>query len=33
VQPVSAFSQRDPELAGVLDVRLDIFGAIPGRKG
>jgi Type II secretion system (T2SS), protein M subtype b len=33
VQPVSAFSQRDPELAGVLDVRLDVFGAIPGRKG
>jgi hypothetical protein len=33
VQPVGAFSERDPELAGVLDVRLDVFGAIPGRKG
>lgn len=33
VQPVGAFSERDTELAGLLDVRLDVFGAIPGRKG
>lgn len=29
IRPVSPFSQRDPELNGVLDVRLDVFGAIP----
>lgn len=33
IQPVSPFSQRDPEQVGVLDVRLDVFGAMPGRKG
>jgi hypothetical protein len=33
VQPVSPFSQRDPEQTGVLDVRLDVLGAMPGRKG
>jgi general secretion pathway protein M len=33
VQPVGAFSERDPDLAGMLDVRLDVFGAMPGRKG
>ena len=33
VQPVSPFSQRDPDQAGVVDVRLDVFGAIPGKKG
>lgn len=33
VQPVSPYSQRDPEQTGVLDVRLDVFGAIPGKKG
>lgn len=32
VQPLGAFSQRDPELAGMLDVRLDVFGAMPGKK-
>lgn len=32
-QPLSPFSQRDPEQAGVLDVRLDVFGVIPGKKG
>ena len=33
VQPISAFSQRDPEQTGMLDVRLDVFGAMPGKKG
>lgn len=33
VQPVGAFSERDRELAGLLDVRLDVFGALPGKKG
>jgi general secretion pathway protein M len=33
VQPISPYSQRDPEQAGVLDVRMDVFGATPGRKG
>lgn len=32
VRPVSA-TQRDPELVGLLDVRLDIYGAVPRRKG
>lgn len=32
-QPVSPYSQRDPGQTGVLDVRLDVFGAIPGKKG
>lgn len=32
IQPVSPFSQRDPEQAGVLDVRLDVYGAMPGKK-
>jgi hypothetical protein len=33
IQPVSPYSQRDPAQAGVLDVGLDVFGAIPGKKG
>jgi hypothetical protein len=33
VRPVSPFSQREPELTGVLDVRLDVYGAVPARKG
>jgi hypothetical protein len=32
VHPVSPFSQRDLELNGVLDVRLDVYGALPGKK-
>jgi general secretion pathway protein M len=32
IQPVSPFSQRDPEQAGVLDVRLDVYGAMLGKK-
>jgi general secretion pathway protein M len=32
VQPISPFSQRDPEQMGVLDVRLDVFGATPSKK-
>lgn len=32
VRPVSPFSQRDTELNGVLEVRLDVFGAVPGSK-
>lgn len=32
IQPISPFSQRDPEQAGVLDVRLDVYGAMPGKK-
>jgi general secretion pathway protein M len=33
VRPVAATSQRDPEYAGVLDVRLDVFGAVPRKRG
>jgi len=33
VRAVSPFSQRDAAQAGVLEVRLDVFGAIPGKKG
>lgn len=33
IQPVSPYSQRAPEQTGVLDVRLDAFGAVPGKKG
>jgi Type II secretion system (T2SS), protein M subtype b len=33
VRPVSPFSQRDAELNGVLDVRLDVYGALPVKKG
>ena len=33
IQPLGAYSDRDRELAGVLDVRLDVYGAIPGKKG
>jgi general secretion pathway protein M len=33
VQPISPYSQRDPEQAGKLDVRLDVFGATSGKKG
>jgi hypothetical protein len=29
---VSRFSQRDANLNGVLDVRLDVYGALPGKK-
>ena len=32
VRPVSPFSQRDANLNGVLDVRLDVYGALPGKK-
>jgi hypothetical protein len=32
VRPVSPFSQRDAELNGVLDVRLDVYGAIPAKR-
>jgi general secretion pathway protein M len=32
MQPVSAFSQRDPEQAGLLEVRLDVYGVMPGKK-
>jgi type II secretion system (T2SS) protein M len=31
-RPVSPFSQSSPELNGLLDVRLDVFGAPPGKK-
>ena len=33
VRPVSPFSQRDAEFNGVLDVRLDVYGALPAKKG
>lgn len=33
VRPVSPFSQSTPELNGMLNVRLDVFGALPGKKG
>jgi general secretion pathway protein M len=33
IRPVSAVAQRDPEYAGLLDVRLDVFGAVPRKKG
>jgi hypothetical protein len=29
-RPVSPFSQHDAQLNGVLDVRLDVYGALPG---
>jgi hypothetical protein len=32
MRPVSPFSQSSPELNGLLDVRLDVFGALPGKK-
>jgi len=32
VRPVSPFSQSSPELNGLLDVRLDVFGVLPGKK-
>jgi len=32
VRPVSPFSQSSPELNGMLDVRLDVFGAPPAKK-
>jgi general secretion pathway protein M len=32
-RPVSAQAQRDPEYGGLLDVRLDVFGAVPRKKG
>jgi type II secretion system (T2SS) protein M len=32
VRPASPFSQSSPELNGLLDVRLDVFGALPGKK-
>lgn len=32
VRPVSPFSQSSPELNGLLDVRLDVFGALPSKK-
>lgn len=33
LRPVSPFSQRDTDLNGVLDVRLDVYGALPAKKG
>jgi general secretion pathway protein M len=33
VRPVSALAQRDPEFGGLLDVRLDVLGALPRKKG
>ena len=33
VRPVSPYSQRDAELNGILDVRLDVYGAVPAKKG
>jgi general secretion pathway protein M len=33
VRPVSAQAQRDPEFGGLLDVRLDVFGAVPRKRG
>jgi hypothetical protein len=33
VRPVSALAQRDPEYGGLLDVRLDVFGALPRKRG
>ena len=33
VRPVSALAQRDPEFGGLLDVRLDVFGALPRKRG
>jgi hypothetical protein len=33
IRPVSPYSQRDASQVGVLEVRLDVFGAIPGKKG
>jgi len=33
VRPVSALAQRDPEYGGLLDVRLDVLGALPRKKG
>jgi hypothetical protein len=32
MRPVSPFSQSSPELNGLLDVRLDVFGAPRGKK-
>jgi hypothetical protein len=32
IRSVSPFTQRDPEQAGLLDVRLDVFGAALGKK-
>ncbi len=32
VRPVSPFSQRDAELNGVLDVRLNVYGALPAKR-
>jgi hypothetical protein len=31
-RPMSPYSQSTPELNGVLDVRLDVFGALPAKK-
>jgi hypothetical protein len=31
VRPVSPFSQSDAKLTGLLDVRLDAFGVVPGK--
>jgi hypothetical protein len=31
VRPLSPYSQRDSELNGMLDVRLEVYGALPGR--
>jgi hypothetical protein len=32
VRPVSPFSQKEAEFNGLLEVRLDVFGAVPGGK-
>jgi general secretion pathway protein M len=32
-RPFSALAQRDHEYGGLLDVRLDVFGALPRRRG
>jgi hypothetical protein len=32
IAPVSPYSQRDPSQTGVLDVRLDVYGAVPRQK-
>ncbi len=32
IHPLDAFSPRDPEQGGILDVRFDVFGAVPQKK-
>jgi|GEM_PF-1408584 len=33
VRPVAAFAQRDRELGGLLEVHLEIYGAVPRNRG